>query len=149
MAAEREGFKTFGVDTLRASVLHAAKRMAMDSAKVWLSRKGWDGVPRVETFLKDRFGVDDTPYTRAVSRYIWTAHAGRIIHPGVQADMAPVYVGAQGSRKTTAIKAMSPADDFYCEINLKARDDDLSRKLRGKLVGELEELRGLNSRESE
>jgi predicted P-loop ATPase len=149
MEAERATFKTFGVDLLRSSVLHAAKRMAMDSAKVWLSRQEWDGVPRVETFLKDRFGVEDGLYTRAVSRYIWSAHAGRIIHPGVQADMAPVYVGAQGSRKTTAIKAMSPSDDFYCEINLKARDDDLSRKLRGKLVGELEELRGLNSRESE
>ena len=149
LAAERMGFKTFGVELLRTSVLHAAKRMAMDSAKVWLSRLEWDGVPRVERFLFDRFGVDDSAYTRAVSRYIWSAQAGRIIHPGVQADMAPVYVGAQGSRKTTAIKAMAPSDDFYAEINLKARDDDLSRKLRGKLVGELEELRGLNSRESE
>ncbi|MGL4232721.1 MAG: VapE domain-containing protein [Casimicrobium sp.] len=149
ISAEKRGFKTFGADILRLSVLHAAKANQIDAAQEWLERCQWDGVPRVHDFLARYFGVEPTAYSEAVSRYIWTAHAGRIMVPGVQADMAPVFIGAQGARKTTAIKAISPQADFYVEINLTARDDDLSRKLRGKLVGELEELRGLNSRDSE
>lgn len=147
--AEGRGFKTFGADILRLSTLHAAKQNEMDSAQEWLGRIVWDGVPRVHDFLNTYFGVEPNAYSEAVSRYIWSAHAGRIIEPGVQADMAPVFIGTQGKRKTTAIKAISPDSNFYVEINLTSRDDDLSRKLRGKLVGELEELRGLNSRDSE
>lgn len=147
--AEMQGFESFGQEAMRLGVLHTAKLRAMDSAQIWLSRQTWDGVARIDEFLPRYFGTVNTPYTRAVSAYAWTAHAGRVITPGVQADMAPVLIGLQGERKTTAIKAISPSEDFYAEINLKARDDDLSRKLRGKLVGELEELRGLNSWESE
>ena len=149
MTAEQRGFKTFGADILRLSTLHAAKQKPIDAAREWLVRCKWDGVPRVATFLERYFGVEPTEYSEAVSRYIWSAHAGRVLVPGIQADMAPVFIGAQGARKTSAIKAISPQPDYYVEINLTARDDDLSRKLRGKLVGELEELRGLNSRDSE
>jgi predicted P-loop ATPase len=72
--------------------------------------------------------------------------AGRVLQPGVRADMAPILVGVQGIKKTTAIQMMVPHEDAYAEIKLTDKDDDLSRKLRGKLVGELEELRGLNTR---
>lgn len=149
VVAERRGFKTFGLDIMRASVHHAATQRMTDTAIEWLDRIVWDGVPRVHTFLDTYFGTKPTPYSEAVSRYIWTAHAGRVLVPGIQADMAPAYIGLQGARKTSAIKAMVPNPDHYTEINLAARDTDLSRKLRGKLIGELEELRGLNTRDSE
>ncbi len=147
--AEVRGFKTFGVDIMRASVHHAAMQRLTDTAIEWLGRLVWDGVPRVHAFLDRYFGTEPTPYSEAVSRYIWTAHAGRVLVPGIQADMAPAYIGVQGARKTSAIKAMAPKADHYSEISLAARDTDLSRKLRGKLIGELEELRGLNTRDSE
>lgn len=147
--AETRGFKTFGVDIMRQSVNHAASHHGIDTGVDWIGRLVWDGVPRVHDFLNRYFGTEPTPYSEAVSRYIWTAHAGRVLVPGIQADMAPMYIGGQGARKTSAIKAMAPTADHYSEINLAARDTDLSRKLRGKLIGELEELRGLNTRESE
>lgn len=45
--------------------------------------------------------------------------------------------------------AMSPEPDSYVEVNLEHRDDNLARSLRGKLVGELGELRGLMSKDAE
>jgi predicted P-loop ATPase len=60
--------------------------------------------------------------------------------------MAPILVGPQGAMKTSAVKAMAPAIDFYGSIKLHDKDSDLSRRLRGRLVIELEELRGINSR---
>jgi predicted P-loop ATPase len=143
---ERRGFKPMGKELLRDGIYAAAKRNQLDSAVEWLARQRWDGIPRVERFAIDYWGWADTPYARAVGYYVWTALAGRVLQPGVRADMAPILVGAQGIRKTSIIQAMAPNEDMYAEIRLDDRDADLSRKLRGKLVGELEELRGLNSR---
>ena len=78
MMAERRGFKTFGLDIMRASVHRAATQRMTDTAIEWLERIVWDGVPRVHTFLDRYFGTEPTPYSEAVSRYIWTAHAGRV-----------------------------------------------------------------------
>ena len=58
-------------------------------------------------------------------------------------------VGKQGAGKTQGIKALAPIPDSYVEINLEHRDDNLARSLRGKLVGEIAELRGLQGREAE
>jgi len=63
--------------------------------------------------------------------------------------MVPVLVGEQGLRKSTAVAALAPAEDFFAEVSLEVKDTDLSRKMRGKMVIELGELRGLKSREAE
>jgi hypothetical protein len=147
----RKGFKEIGRELMRDAVGLVAAENAFDSAQLWLeSLPAWDGVPRVETFLARYFNAEDTAYTRAVSLYMWTAMAGRVIEPGVQADMVPVLLGGQGLRKTSGVKALVPGGKaHYVEVNLAHRDDNLARSLRGKLVGELGELRGLASREAE
>ena len=100
--------------------------------------------------MRDYFGAEDTPYTRAVSRYWWTAHAGRVLAPGIKADMVPVLVGAQGIRKTSGVLAMVPGPEHCVEITLDdVRDADQARLLRGRLIGEIAELRGLRTRDAE
>lgn len=149
ISLERRGFRKLSKDALRDGVAHAARQGSIDTAQIWLSSLKWDGTPRIERFMETYFGVDDHPYIRAVSLYIWSALAGRVMVPGIQADMAPIFYGAQGARKTTAIKAISPFDDAFTEIDIGERDADLSRKLRGKLVGELSELRGMGTKDGE
>lgn len=144
------GFKEIGRELMRDAVALVAQENAFDSAQVWL--KGLpdhDGLPRCETFLHRYFGCEDTPYTRAVSMYMWSALAGRVLDPGCQADMAPTLVGKQSIGKTSGVKALVPDVSQFVEINLAHRDDNLARSLRGKLVGELGELRGLAGREAE
>jgi predicted P-loop ATPase len=60
-----------------------------------------------------------------------------------------VLIGKQGAGKSTAISALAPLDETFVEINLQTRDADQSRQLRGKLVGEIAELRGLHDRNAE
>jgi len=146
---EKRGFKAFGKEMLRDVVARVARYRRVDIATEWLSRLKWDGVPRVDQFMHRYLGCEDNAYNAAVGAYAWTAHAGRVLQPGCQADMAIVLIGQQGARKTSAIKALVPDKAMYTTINMQDRDDNLSRQLRGKLVGELEELRGLNSREAE
>lgn len=146
---ERRGFKTPGSDLVREGVHHAAEESQFDSAMQWASALRWDGRERVERFFIDYFGCQDTPYVRSVGVYLWTALAGRCVEPGVKADMVPVLVGKQGVGKTRGVEALAPEPDAFVEVNLEHRDENLARSLRGKLVGELGELRGLMTRDAE
>lgn len=146
-------FKPVGKDMMRDAVTKVAADRRFDSATHWLETvvPAWDGVPRIENSMIRYFGAqnDNRGYAKAVGLYLWTALAGRVLAPGCKVDMVPVLVGEQGLRKSTAVAAIAPAEDFFAEVSLEVKDTDLSRKMRGKLVIELGELRGLKSREAE
>jgi predicted P-loop ATPase len=146
---ETKGFKAVGRELIRDAVLLVAEDNPFDSAITWLDQQKWDGVPRVERFLPTYFGAADTPYTRAVGKYLWTALAGRVVTPGVKADMVPILVGGQGVGKSTGVAAMVPGNDFFTEVSFTEKDDDLARRMRGRLLGEIGELRGLHTKELE
>lgn len=143
------GFAPIAKEMIRDVVQAVAKEHVFDSAITWLEGLHDDGESRCETFLIDYFGAEDTPYTRAVSLYLWTALAGRVLDPGCQADMVPILVGDQGLGKSTAIGALVPSPEFFTEVSFSEKDDDLSRKMRGKLIAEIGELRGLHTKELE
>lgn len=147
---ERMGFQQVGHDLVRQAIHWIADLQQFDTAQLWLeSLPPWDGTPRIDRFLATYFGAADTAYTRAVGGYCWTAQAGRVMQPGVKADMIPVFIGEQGARKSSGVAAISPSEDFFVELGLQEKDDDMSRKMRGVLVAEIAELRGLNSRDAE
>ncbi|VWC01215.1 virulence protein E [Burkholderia lata] len=146
---ERIGFKKAPKELVRDAVSLVAHEQQFDTAQAWLQLLRHDGEARIDTFLPRYMGAADTPYSRAVSRYMWTALAGRVLEPGCEAPMVPVLIGAQGIGKTRAVKALAPAPDFYTELNLADRDAEASRRMRGRLVIELGELRGLHSRDAE
>lgn len=143
------GFEEIGKETIRDAVDYVASKTTFDTATLWLESLQWDGVPRIERTLQKYFGTKDTPYHRAVSLYLWTALAGRVMVPGIKADMVPVAVGKQGARKSSTVAAIVPARDFFIEADLSRDDDDLARLMRGKLVVELAELNGLRKKEAE
>lgn len=143
------GFAPIAKELIRDVVLAVADENSFDSAIEWLQRLPDDGGSRCETFLIDHFGAADTPYTRAVSLYMWTALAGRVLEPGCKADMVPILVGKQGLRKSTAVRALVPSPDFFFECSFTEKEEDISRKMRGKLVAEIGELRGLQTKELE
>lgn len=136
-------------EMVRDSVHYLAEANKMDTAQKWLSSLEWDGVPRIEKFLPVYMGTIDADYERAVGMYLWTALAGRVMEPGCKVDMVPILVGGQGVGKSSGVQALVPHIDFYTEIRLDEPDDDIARKMRGTLVGELAELRGLRNSDLE
>lgn len=145
----RDPFMPIGLEMTRHCVSLVALENAFDSALQWLNAIKWDGMARVELSLVNCFGASDTPYVRAVGRYLWTALAGRVLSPGVQADMAPIAVGYQGLKKSRTIAAIAPYPDYFAEVDLSVDNDDLARLMRGKVIAELAELQGLRNRELE
>jgi len=143
------GMKNPGREMVRDAVLKVCEQNTIDTAVQWARSLRWDGVPRVASFFTRFMSVPDTPYIRAVARYMWSALAGRCVEPGVKADMVPVFVSKQGKGKTSMVEVLAPSEDAFLEVNLEVRDDNLARQLRGKLVGEWAELRGLRTKDSE
>jgi predicted P-loop ATPase len=142
-------FKPVSQDLMRHAVMMVAEDNKFDSAIDWLNTLVWDGVPRVDAFFERYFGIEGGDYPTACGRYLWTSLAGRTLVPGIQADMALVLIGGQGLHKTKAIKALVRSHDLYVEIDLGDDDADQARKMRGKQVAEIAELRGLKTRDAE
>lgn len=134
---------------VRDAVSLVARERKNDSALAWLTAVKWDGVPRLETFHTAVLKLPDTPYHQAVVLYLWTALAGRVMEPGVKADMVPILIGRQGLRKSTLVEALAPSTNEFATVSLEGRDADLARSLRGKLVVEWSEMRGLETRDAE
>jgi hypothetical protein len=141
-------FASIPTELLRSAVSAVGSEDVIDSAQEWVGRLQWDRVERINKFFVDYFSAEDTPYVQAVGAYTWTALAGRIVEPGCQADMAPVLQGIQGVRKTSAVRALAPDPEMFVELDLTEDDTELARLMRGKLVGEIAELRGLRGRDS-
>lgn len=146
---ESGGFKPIGRELIRDVVGLVAEDNRFDSAQLWLKRLAWDGVPRIERFWLDYFNTPASDYALSCGLYIWTAMAGRVLEPGVKADMVPILVGEQGVGKTTGVAAMVPDPNHFMEVKLDDNEVEMARRMRGKLVGEIGELRGLHTREIE
>lgn len=146
---ERSGFRSATKEAVRDAIFAVAERNTFDSAIDWLSSLRWDGVHRVDEFLVRAFGAEPSEYTTAVSRYTWSALAGRVLQPGVKVDMVPVASGNQGERKSAAIKAIAPFTQAFGELNLAHKEDDTYRLMTGRVVMEMAELSGMRKREIE
>lgn len=136
-------------DKVRDCVHYIAEDHKVDTAQKWLTSLKWDGKPRIRNFFVLYMGTIATNYEYACGEYLWTALAGRIMEPGCQVDMTPILIGPQGVGKTQGVKAIVPAPEHYAEIRLGEDEATTARKLRGVMVGELAELKGLRTSELE
>ena len=146
---DRKNFTKPADGDLRDAMIKVAEEDAFDSGREWLSALEWDGVPRIQTFMSAYMGTEDSDYSRAVSTYLWTALAGRVMRPGCQVDMVPILTGAQGLRKSTAVQSIAPFPHNFMEFGFNDINDNLSRRMRGVMIAEVAELQGMQTREAE
>ncbi len=121
-----------------------------DSAKDWLNGLTWDGVKRLDQFHINCLKLADTPYHKAVIRYMFTAVVGRVLEPeSSKAHMVPVLSSREGLRKSTFARLMAPLKGSGGLIDMSAQDDTISRLMQGKIICELDELKGIDSAAAE
>lgn len=144
---ESQGVPPPSLVATRMGVAVVSHDNEFDSAQDWLKALKWDGVPRVETMLLRVFKLADCAYHRAVSRYMWSVLAGRVVQPGVKADGVPVLVSPEGYAKTSFVEALVPMVDLYGLLSMDGKRDDIARRIKGKLVMEWGELDGLKTKE--
>ena len=105
----------------------------------------WDGVPRVDTWLIDYLGAEDTPFNRAVGSIFLVAAVRRIRKPGCKFDELLVLEGpTQGHGKSTILKRLAVNEDWFSDdMPLNADGKRVIEQTGGKWIIECGELKGM------
>lgn len=103
----------------------------------------WDGKERCKHFLCEWAKVEDSAYTREVSRLIFAGGIHRLYAPGTKFDDVPILIGTkQGEGKSSLIRFLAINDSYYGEINTMDGQQAIEQ-LRGKWICEISELLAL------
>jgi putative DNA primase/helicase len=89
-----------------ASVASEAQRNSWHPVREYLTGLTWDQVPRIDTWLRDHAGAEDTAYTRKVSAWVLIQAAKRIFEPGCKAQYVLTLHGAQGRKKSMLVETL-------------------------------------------
>lgn len=134
----------FGIEPNRDPVLEAtslvAHRCRIHPVREWLDSLKWDGVSRVDTWIKDYCqGNAQEPYLSEVSRKFLLAMVKRVFEPGCQWDYVLVLEGKQGKYKSSIARALA-SDRWFMDNLPDLKDKDSMLNLQGKWLIELGEL---------
>lgn len=97
-----------------------------------------DGASRLDHWLADFCGVEDTPYARRVSRFFLIGMVMRALVPGVKFDYCLVFEGQQGRFKSTAFSIL--AGEWFSDNELDLTNKDSLSQIRGKWLHEFQEM---------
>jgi predicted P-loop ATPase len=84
----------------------------------------WDGVKRLDTWVIDYLGCEDTPLNRAIGRTVLVAACRRPRVPGCKFDFITVLEGPEGIDKSTAIRVLAGDENFNDQSILGASDKE-------------------------
>lgn len=137
----------FQIEPSKDAILEAtavvAHRKRIHPVREWLDSLKWDGVPRINTWIRDYCqGVAEEPYLSEVSRKFLLALVKRVFEPGCQWDYVLVLEGTQGKLKSTAARTLV-GDKWFMDNLPDLKDKDSMLNLQGKWLIELGELAGI------
>lgn len=133
-------------ETLTRAVVLAAQEHRFHPVREWISGLKWDKTPRLETWVSDWLGVEDSAYARLVARFWATAMVARVFEPGCDFKFMPILCGEQNIGKSRAMRALG--GEWFADTPFDMRDKDAFQVLRGKWLYEMSELDSFNRAES-
>jgi predicted P-loop ATPase/phage/plasmid primase-like uncharacterized protein len=134
-------------DVVCEAVEVVARRNSCHVVLDYLRALEHDGVERVDTWLIDYLGVENTEYARLVGRKWLLGAVGRVMEPGCKMDNVLILEGPQGAGKSRAIKMLF-SESWSTEASVNLGDPRSVELLRGHWALELAELDALNKSDS-
>ncbi|WP_090864861.1 VapE domain-containing protein [Paraburkholderia diazotrophica] len=143
---QRIGLQFNHTQVERAVNIVAAER-AYNPVQDYLRGLVWDGTLRLDTWLRDYVGAEQTAYKRAVGSRWMIGAVARALLPGAKMDNALIFEGAQGKFKSTVFDVLGGAwfQDTCPDIGRK----DALENLRGAWIIEMGELSAMRAAEIE
>lgn len=123
------------------AVAACASNQAYHPVRDYLNGLSWDGKPRLDSLFIDYLGAQDTPYTRAVTRKVFTAAVARVMRPGCKYDTMLVLVGKQGRHKSTILAKMGGA--WFSDSLRTFGDKDAMETIQGTWINEVAEMQAM------
>lgn len=136
-----------GVQKVKDAMDIVVQRNKFHPVKNYLKSLVWDGIGRVEDLFIDYMGVEDSPYTRAVTRKSLAAGAARIFDPGCKFDYVPVLVGMQGKKKSMLFDKLGK--DWFSDSFGTVQGKEAYEQIQGVWLVEMAELSGLKKADVE
>lgn len=136
-----------GMQKIKDALDLTVEKNAFHPVRDYLNKLSWDGEERLDTLLIDYLGAEDSQYTRAVTRKIFSAAVARIFQPGIKFDYVLVLVGKQGIGKSTIIKKLGK--DWYSDSFGTVQGKEAFEQIQGVWLIEMGELAGLKKAEME
>lgn len=134
--------------TLVAGVAMAAHANRFHPVLAYLQKlPAWDGIERLPFWLHECLGAADTTYTKMVGTWFVMGMVQRVRQPGCQMDYMVVLEGAQGKRKSTALRTLVGNDEWFADTPIRIGDKDAMLSLAGKWLYEVGELDSFNRAE--
>lgn len=130
-------------EKIREGVYTVAKRDSRNPLREYLDELKWDGTARIDTWLTQYLGTEDTPYSRSVGRKWLISAVARALVPGSKVDTLIVLEGPQGEGKSTALRVLAGDPEWFSDTPIQIGEKDAYVALRGKWIYELAELASL------
>ena len=125
------------------------ERNPFDPVKDYLASLQWDKQPRLDSWLTDYLGGDDTPLNRAFGRKTLLAAIRRVRNPGCKFDYLLVLEGRQGTGKSSAWRVLA-GDENFSDQPIKWDNPKQQREAAGGVwIHEMAELVGLRKADVE
>lgn len=119
-----------------------AQNRSFNPLKDIIENEEWDGVSRIDNFLVDIMKCEKSDYIREVSRMIFYGGINRLYRPGCKFDYMPIFIGPQGSYKSTIVNWLAIHDDYAGDVNTIEGKDALDN-IQGRWICEFSELLAL------
>jgi hypothetical protein len=130
-------------------VLDVARQSSRHPVREYLDNlPDWDGLPRLDSWLSDYAGAEDTPLTNQIGRKVLLAAVRRVRQPGVKFDTMLVLEGKQGAGKSSLVRVI--AGEWFEDGLLLGSDPKIViEQTSGKWIAEVSELGGMSKRDIE
>ncbi|MBS1941786.1 MAG: hypothetical protein JST38_13005 [Bacteroidetes bacterium] len=125
---------------LDAAVTAVANRNRFHSGQDYLTALEWDGQGRLDSFLSTYLGCPNSAYARTIGRKFLISAVARMMNPGCKVDTVLVLEGPQGSKKSQAIRALSPKREWVLDTPQDLYTKDANLSLAGRWLVEFAEL---------
>ena len=126
------------VETAGQAVQTVAQDRRFHPVREYLDGLKWDGLIRLDGWLWLYLGVEKTEYSNTVGARFLISAVARIYQPGAKVDCCLILEGAQGIKKSTALKTLG--GEWFTDEIADLGSKDASMQTRGAWIIELAEL---------
>ncbi len=150
MIYERFRFDT-STQTVHTAVMTLANHHRFHPVCDYLDGLKWDGVPRLDNWLINYGGAEDSEYVRAVGALVLTAAVRRVRQPGCKFDEILVLENEeQGTNKSQALQVLAVEREWFSDnLPLGLSPKETIEALSGHWIMEASELHGMRNSEIE
>jgi putative DNA primase/helicase len=132
--------------TVQQAVLMAANDLAYNPMVEYFDGLTWDNIPRLDHWLADIMGAEQSEYTAKAGAYFLMSMVARVYEPGCQMDYMLVLQGSQGAKKSSVLRIL--AGEYYAGGTFRIGDKDSMQVLQGRLLFNFNELDSMGKAES-